>query len=231
VVEALAAEGMRVVAVARDPVHLARLQHEVKADIRTYAADVTDPVAAAHILEREQPRVLVLAAGANGISRQTRLQTWETFSTHLEVDLKGVFNWTREALVLPLEEGSTIVVVSSGAALHASPISAAYGAAKAAIWAFARAVAAEAQEIGVRVHCVLPTLSPDTELGRTALAAFSKAMGVSPEEVLIRKGNGPNLTASHFGKQVLEILKDPARADTVSYRTTGSGLIALPEQK
>ncbi len=76
IVEALAGAGMRVVAVARDPGALAR---EVKGRVETVAADATDPVTAARVIDRERPRVLVLNAGATGPHRPTRLQTWETF--------------------------------------------------------------------------------------------------------------------------------------------------------
>jgi NAD(P)-dependent dehydrogenase (short-subunit alcohol dehydrogenase family) len=216
-------------AVARDPQNLAKLKAEVRGDVQTYAADATDPVVAAQILERERPTLLVLNAGANGITRPTKAHTWETFSRHIDVDLRSVFNWTREALVLPLEKGSTIVIVSSAGALRASTISAGYAAAKAAIWSFARAVAGEAQEMGLRVHCLLPGLAPETELGGAALKAFSRSMGVSEDEVLERKGMRPVFTAALMGTQLLELLTDPAKADTVSYRATGRGLVALPE--
>ena len=229
IVEALAAQGMRVVALARDPQHLAKLKAEVKGDVQTVAADAVDPVVAAQVLERERPRLLVLNAGANGITRATRAQTWETFSRHLEVDFRSVFNWTREALVLPLEKGSTVVIVSSQGALRGSSISAGYAAAKAAIWSFARAVAGEAQEMGIKVHCLLPGLAPETELGGAALKAFSRSMGVSEDEVLERKAMRPVFTAALMGQQMVELLTDPANAATVSYRATGRGLIALPE--
>jgi len=79
IVEALAAAGMRVVAVARDPGALAALAREVKGRIETVAADATEPVTAARVIDRERPRVLVLNAGATGPHRPMRLQTWETF--------------------------------------------------------------------------------------------------------------------------------------------------------
>ena len=78
IVEALAAAGMRVVAVARDPGALAALAREVKGRVETVTGDATDPVTAARVIDRERPRVL--NAGATGPHRPTRLQTWETFS-------------------------------------------------------------------------------------------------------------------------------------------------------
>jgi NAD(P)-dependent dehydrogenase (short-subunit alcohol dehydrogenase family) len=49
------------------------------------------------------------------------------------VDVQHAFHWTREALLRPLEPGSTVIAVSSGAALRGSPISGGYAGAKAAI--------------------------------------------------------------------------------------------------
>jgi NAD(P)-dependent dehydrogenase (short-subunit alcohol dehydrogenase family) len=229
VVEALASAGVRVVAVARDAGHLARLREEVRGDVQTVQADAASAVAAAQILSRERPRVLVLNAGAIGVTRPTAKQTWETFSQYLEVDLRSVFNWTREALVLPLEKGSRIVIVSSVGAIRASPASANYAAAKAAIWSFARCVASAAQEAGIRVHCVLPGLSPDTQLGGLALQTLAKAAGLSEDDFVERRQMKPFVTPGLMGKQVLEILTGPAHEATVSFRINGRGLEPLPE--
>jgi NAD(P)-dependent dehydrogenase (short-subunit alcohol dehydrogenase family) len=229
IVEALAGEGARVVAVARDAGHLARLREEVRGDVVPVQADAASAVAAAQIIDREHPRVLVLNAGAIGVTRPTRKQTWETFSQYLEVDLRSVFNWTREALVLPLEKGSRIVIVSSAGAMRASPASANYAAAKAAIWSFARSVAPEAKELGIHVHCVLPGLAPETELGALALRTLAKATGVSEDEFAERRAMKPFVTPALMGKQVLEILTDPTKAEVVSFRVTGRGLQSIPE--
>ena len=133
IVEALAGAGMRVVAVARDPGALAALAREVKGRVETVAADATDPVTAARVIDRERPRVLVLNAGATGPHRPTRLQTWETFSVFWQTDVRSAFLWVREALALPLERGSTIFIGSSTAAWSSQPLIAGYATAKAAL--------------------------------------------------------------------------------------------------
>lgn len=44
-----------------------------------------------------------------------------------------MFEWVREALLAPLAPGSTVITMSSGAALAGSPLSGGYAGAKAAI--------------------------------------------------------------------------------------------------
>ncbi|SDN81109.1 SDR family oxidoreductase [Afipia sp. GAS231] len=224
IVESLAAEGMRVVAIARNEDGLAALKREVKGDIATASGDVTDAIFAARVIEREKPDVLVLNAGARGLNRPTRLHSWETFSTQLNVDVKSAFIWTREALMLPLPKGSAIIVGSSGAALRPMFVNASYAAAKSALWAFAQGVAGEAQQSGIRVHCLLPVMAPDSEVGREALKDFSKYTGMAVEKIIEDKGMKPPVTPAIVGKAVVEILTDPVNAEIVGFRITGAGL-------
>jgi NAD(P)-dependent dehydrogenase (short-subunit alcohol dehydrogenase family) len=224
IVESLAAEGMRIVAIARSEEGLGALTREVKGNISTLRGDVTDAVFAGRVIERERPDVLVLNAGARGLNRPTRLHSWETFSTQLNVDVKSAFIWTREALMLPLAKGSAIVVGSSGAALRPMFVNASYAAAKSALWAFSQGVAGEAQQLGIRVHCLLPVMAPESEVGREALKDFSKYTGVAVDKIIEDKGMNPPVTPAIVGAAVVGILTDPANAETVGFRITGSGL-------
>jgi 3-oxoacyl-[acyl-carrier protein] reductase len=228
IVEALAAQGMRVVAIARGEADLERLRREVEGAIETVAGDATDPILAARIVATYRPDVLVLNAGARGITRPTRFHTWETFSLHIENDFKGVFFWLREALLLPLAQGSTIVVGSSGAALRPVAVNASYAAAKAAVWALARGVADEARSLGLRVHCLLPVLSAETELGREALQDFSRWLGVPEDAIAEQKGMKPFVTPAIMGEAVVSLLTDPDKGKDVGYRVTGQGIVPIP---
>jgi NAD(P)-dependent dehydrogenase (short-subunit alcohol dehydrogenase family) len=227
IVEALAAEGMRVVAVARTEEDLARLKREVNGHVETVAGDVTDAILAARVIEREKPHALILNAGARGLSRPTRLQTWDSFATQLNVDVKNAFLWTREALLLPLAKESAIIFGSSGAALRPVFVNANYAAAKAAIWAFAQGVAGEARQLGIRVHCLLPVMAPETEVGREALEDFVKYMGVTKEQIIDQKGMRPFVTPATVGNAVVSILNDPSKAGTVGFRVTGAELVPI----
>jgi NAD(P)-dependent dehydrogenase (short-subunit alcohol dehydrogenase family) len=229
IVEALAGQGMRVVAIARHEDKLAALKREVNGRIETICGDVVDPILAARVIEREKPHVLVLNAGARGISRPTRLHSWETFSVQFQVDVKAAFIWIREALMLPLDAGSTIFLGSSGAALRPMFVNASYAAAKAAIWAFAQGVAQEAQQLGVRVHCLLPIMAPDSEVGREALGDFSKYTGVPAEKIMEQKGMRPPVTATIVGRAVLDILTDAGKFQQVGFRISGNAVAPITD--
>ena len=228
IVEALAAQGMRVVAIARGEAELERLRREVSGEVETVAGDATDPVLAARVIAGSSPDVLVLNAGARGITRPTRFHTWETFALQLEKDYRSVFYWVREALLLPLAKGSVIVIGSSGAALRPVAVNASYAAAKAAIWAFARGVAGEAQALGIRVHCLLPVLSAATDLGREALGDFSRWLGMPEDAIAEQKGMKPFVTPAVMGEAVVSLLTDPAREKDVGFRVTGRGIEPVP---
>ena len=101
------------------------------ATIRSELADATDATTAGRLLDRYDPQVLILVAGAEPLMRPLHHQTWETFSVNWHADVKIAFHWLREALLRPLRPGSRVVVISSGAALAGSPLSGGYAGAKA----------------------------------------------------------------------------------------------------
>lgn len=222
IVEALASQGMRVIVVARREDSLAALKREVSGNITTIAGNITDPLLAARVLAENCPDVLVLNAGARGISRPTRFQTWESFSVQIETDLKGTFLWAREALLLPLKEDSTIFIGSSGAAMASQRLIAGYAAAKAAQWAFARCLADEGKALGLHVHCLLPIMSAETEMGKEGMQDFARHF--SEEEMASRRNSdqGKVLTPSFLGRAVLDILGRPTNSTSVGFVVTGS---------
>src|SRR5258708_19607774 len=127
---ALAGVGYQVVGVARDRAPLAELRAELGDGFTPVTADAADPVAAGALIDAYRPAVLVLNAGAPPLPRPLHQHTWETFSRNWEVDVKHAFHWTREALLAPLDPGSTVIALSSGAAVKPSPLSAASAAPK-----------------------------------------------------------------------------------------------------
>jgi NAD(P)-dependent dehydrogenase (short-subunit alcohol dehydrogenase family) len=222
IVAALAAEGADVVAIARDAVELAAMAGAVEGHIETIAADTTDVNVAARTIEKYQPQVLILNAGATSVNRPLRFQVWENFSLQFQVDVKGAFVWSREALLLPLEKGSTIVVMSSAAALASSQVITGYASAKAALLAFARCLADEARGFGIRVHCLLPMLTPETQLGQNGIRDFARAMGVPEATFIEQKGVLPPVTPEIVGRTVVNLLTDPAQSEVVGFRITGT---------
>src|SRR5262245_44907906 len=115
IVEALAAEGATVHALARDASHLDQLKQEVKG-VQTYAADVADPQVAPRILSEIRPDILVLNRGAKPSMLPIYEQSWEQFTRIWETDVKATFQFGKEALLMPMTPGSIVIIVSSGAA-------------------------------------------------------------------------------------------------------------------
>jgi NAD(P)-dependent dehydrogenase (short-subunit alcohol dehydrogenase family) len=208
IVEALAETGMRVVAVARDRERLTALSRETGGRVDVIQADVTDPVAAAQIVGRERPRVLVLNAGAMPVMRATRFQSWETFSVNLNVDVKGAFLWAREALALPLDKGSSIFIVSSTAADSDNPEISGYAMAKAALWRLSVSLATEARSFDIRVRCLFPVLTTETDLGREAVSNFARSAKLTFEEMRTRFGLEQPLTPAAVGAGVIRLLAE-----------------------
>ncbi len=138
--------------------------------------------------------------------RPVHRQTWQTFGRNWEVDVQHVFNWTREALLLPLEPGSVVIAFSSGAAVNGSPLSGGYAGAKATIRFIAYYAAAESgrNALDIRFTSVLPQLTPETDLGAAAVAAYAARQGVDIPAFL--DGSGPALTPERVGTGVVDIV-------------------------
>jgi len=186
------------------------------------AADVTDPVVAGRLIETHNPGTVVLAAGANPLGRSLHLQTWESFSRPWEVDVRQVFNFTREALLRPLAPGSTVISFSSGVVLHGgSAFSGGYAGAKATINFISAYAGSESQRarLGIRFVSLLPQLSPLTDIGASGAAAFAEREGLDLGEYL--ESRGPALTPAHVGKRVVELAADPELDQAAYILTTG----------
>jgi hypothetical protein len=71
---------------------------------------------------------------------------------------------------------------------------------------------------------VLPRLTPATDLGATAVAAYAGRQGVDVETFI--NAGGPVLTAEQVGRSVLELAAG-RRREHGSYLLTAAGLAAL----
>ncbi|MGO8958610.1 MAG: SDR family oxidoreductase [Streptosporangiaceae bacterium] len=224
---ALSQAGASVVGVARSAPGLQELAAEADGSVTAEVADATDPVVAGQLLDRYNPRLLVLNAGAAPLSRPLHQHTWQTFSRNWDVDVQHAFHWTREALLRPLQPGATVVVMSSGAALAGSPLSGGYAGAKATIRFIAAYAASESarNNLGIRFVAVLPQLTPATELGAAAVAAYAARAGMSVSEFAATRG--PALTADQVGQAVIELTTNPS-LEGEAYLLTAGGLKSLP---
>lgn len=223
IVEALAARGARVVALARDEAALSRLATQVPGVVPV-SGDAADEALAERLLREHRPDLLVVSAGASPVLGPFHEQTWEQFSTNWHVDTKSAFVWLRHALRVPMKPGGHIIVVSSGAAAQGSPVSGGYASAKRAQWFIADYAATEngRLRLGLRIHCLLPILNSSTELGRAGIAAYAERAGM-PLEEFARRFNPP-LTPEIMGSGVAEIFGEPERWTQLAYRISGGGL-------
>jgi NAD(P)-dependent dehydrogenase (short-subunit alcohol dehydrogenase family) len=224
---ALAGAGAHVIGVARDRGRLDDLRAELGESFTPVAADAADPMVAGALIDKYHPGVLVLNAGATPLPRPVQHHTWQTFSRNWEVDVAHVFHFVREALLAPLEPGSTVVTLSSGAALFGSRLSGGYAGAKAAI-RFLTAYAAEEstrEQLGIRFVSLLPQLTPATALGAVFAAAYATRQGTGA--AASAGGAGPALTPDQVGQAVTGLVTSDAH-DQVAYLVTPAGLRPLP---
>jgi NAD(P)-dependent dehydrogenase (short-subunit alcohol dehydrogenase family) len=225
---ALSNAGARVIGIARERGPLEELRAELGESFTAVTADAADPVAAGHLMDAYRPAILVLNAGASPLPRPVQRHTWETFSRNWEVDVKQAFHWTREALLAPLAPGSTVIALSSGAALRGSPLSGGYAGAKAAIkWLTSYAAEESAREgLGIRFVSLLPQLTSETELGAAAVAAYAARYGLTQAAYIERLG-GQVLTPDDAGKAVTDLIAGSGY-DQDAYLLTAAGLTPLP---
>jgi NAD(P)-dependent dehydrogenase (short-subunit alcohol dehydrogenase family) len=223
---ALHADGARVVAVARSGDRLAALHDELGDRLVPVVADITDPVVAGALMTQYRPDTLVLNAGAAPLPRPLQEQTWETFSRNWDVDVRHTFHWLREALLQPLHPGSTVVVMSSGAALFGSPLSGGYAGAKSTIRFITGYAADESARagLGIRFVSVLPKLTPATDLGATAAEAYARRNDMTVEQYL--EEVGPGITPEDVGKATIDLVS-AAEHDAGAFLLTPAGLSPL----
>jgi NAD(P)-dependent dehydrogenase (short-subunit alcohol dehydrogenase family) len=223
---ALAGAGAHVVGVARTGADLDRLGAELGDAFTAVTADSADPATACRLIDEYQPRTVVLCAGAAPTMSPLQDHSWESFSQNWNVDVAQAFNWIGHALRRPLAPGSSVIAISSGAAINGSPLSGGYAGAKATVRLVAGYAAIESERAGLGIDfvSVLPQLTPATDLGAKAVAAYAERQGVDVETFV--ESLRPALTAEQVGKSVLEIATR-GQHDYRAYTLTSAGLSPL----
>jgi NAD(P)-dependent dehydrogenase (short-subunit alcohol dehydrogenase family) len=223
---ALSGAGAHVVGVARTGADLDQLGAELGDAFTAVTADSADPATAVQLIDTYQPRTVVLCAGAAPTMSPLQDQTWESFSRNWHVDVAQAFNWIGHALRRPLAPGSSVIAISSGAAIKGSPLSGGYAGAKATVRLITGYAALESERarLGIDFVSVLPQLTPATDLGAKAVAAYAERQGVDVDTFV--ESLRPALTAEQVGKSVLEIATDEQH-DHRAYTLTSAGLSAL----
>jgi NAD(P)-dependent dehydrogenase (short-subunit alcohol dehydrogenase family) len=221
---AAAEAGASVIAVARNA---PTFPEPASGGIQAVLADAADASVPGSLLDRYDPQVLVLVAGASPLMRPLQHHTWETFSANWNTDVRVAFHWLRETLLKPLRPGSRVVVISSGAALAGSPLSGGYAGAKATqrfISGYAQEEANRA-DLGITFTALMPRITPLTELGRPAVQAYAARAGQSEQEYVEQLGEP--LSPEAAGAAVVELVQADSATVAPGYLLTGAGLQRL----
>jgi NAD(P)-dependent dehydrogenase (short-subunit alcohol dehydrogenase family) len=226
---AFAHAGAPVVAVGRTATAPAEVQGGA-GSIEYEVADAAEATAAGRLLDRYEPQIVILVAGATPYMRRLQHQTWETFSVNWNTDVRVGFYWLREALLKPLRPGSRVVVLSSGAAANpnGSPLSGGYAGAKATqrfITGYAQDEANRAG-LGITFTAVLPQFAPQTGVGRPAVQAYAARAGQTVEDFL---GGQPYqlLSPEIAGTALVELVQSDPAGLSPAYLLNGAGLQQL----
>jgi NAD(P)-dependent dehydrogenase (short-subunit alcohol dehydrogenase family) len=227
IVEAAVSKGARVLAVARHEDALQRLTREVPGS-EGLSLDATDENAPARVFSVLQPNILVLCGGAFPPAAPIHELSWREFAANWETDVKIAFNFCTASLSRPLPAGSSIVIISSGAALAGSPISGGYAGAKRTQLFIANYSQKESDrlELGLRFTALAPRMMPDTELGQYAVAGYARYLGMSEAEFIKSMSSPPR--AADVASAVIEVVTDPDRSMGKAFIVSGKGLEALP---
>jgi NAD(P)-dependent dehydrogenase (short-subunit alcohol dehydrogenase family) len=198
VVEALAAEGVRVVAGARhSSPELDKLAET--GSVQVVTVDLSEPAGPATLVEAAGDRIDILVNNVGAaIPRVDGFLnvTDEQWTTSLTINLLAAVRATRAALPLMLAAGrGAIVTVSSVNAYLPDPAAIDYCAAKAALSSFCKSLSKEVGDKGIRVNTVSPgPVATDLWLGDSGVAATLSAANGAAVEDIVNQTAGESVT-------------------------------------
>lgn len=226
IVEAGIRNGAHVLAVARQEAPLQQLALEVPG-VETFALDATDEDAPSKVLEVLAPNILILGGGVFPPAAPIHEQSWRQFSANWENDVKIAFNFCKAALSRPLASGASVVLLSSGAALAGSPLSGGYAGAKRTQIFIANYSQKESDRLGLglRFMAIAPRIIPDTDLGKYAIAGYSRYLGISAADFV--RGMAAPPTSCIVATSVIELVLNPDRSLGDVFIVSGKGLEAV----
>ena len=225
---ALHADGAQVVAVARNAEPLKSLGDELGGSLTPWSRTWPTPSSQARCSSGTEPDVARAQRGRGAASRARSISTrgrpsaatGTSTSPHLPLDPRGA----------AAPAGARAARSSRSPAarpLFGSPLSGGYAGAKATVRFITGYAADESARagLGIRFVSVLPKLTPATDLGAMAVAAYARRDDITIEEYLERLG--PASPPEDVGKATLELVVSP---DTRSgaYLLTPDGLSPLP---
>ena len=217
--------GAHVLAVARQEQPLRQLAEDVSG-IEILSLDATDEDAPGKVFSVLEPDVLVLCAGAFPPAAPLHEQSWHEFAINWETDVKIAFHFCKAALSWPLSSGSSVVLIASGAAFAGSPNSGGYAGAKRTQIFIANYAQKESDRLGLglRFVALAPRMMPDTELGKHAVAGYSRYLGISESDFIKSMAAPP--AASDVATGVIGLITQPGRFRGHVFFVSGNGLEA-----
>ena len=227
IVAAAYAEGARVLAVARSVGSLKQLAAAFPG-VQTLALDATSEGAPAQVFETLAPDVLVVCAGAIPHMAPLVEQHWEQFSRNWNSDVKMSLLFTQAALTTPLPAGTTVILMSSGAAVNGSPLSGGYAGAKRMQMILTNYAQKESDrlQLGLRFLALVPGgIIPTTDLGKVAVEAYASSLGISPADFIKRTTAAP--TPEDVANAVVECASDPQERAGKAFLVSGAGVKLL----
>jgi NAD(P)-dependent dehydrogenase (short-subunit alcohol dehydrogenase family) len=227
IVEAAIRNGARVLAVARQERPLQQLAQEVHGT-EVLSLDATDEGAPSKVFDVLQPDILVLCGGAFPPAAPLHELSWEEFAVNWETDVKIAFHFCKAALSRPLPAGASVILISSGAALAGSPNSGGYAGAKRTQIFMSSYSQKESDRLGLglRFIALAPRIMPDTELGKHAIAGYSRYLGISAADFIQGMASPP--TSRDVASAVIELVTNPDPSEGNVFIVSGKGLEAVP---
>jgi NAD(P)-dependent dehydrogenase (short-subunit alcohol dehydrogenase family) len=226
IVEAGIRNGARVLAVARQEGPLLQLAEEVPVEV--LSLDAADEGAPSRVFGVLEPDILVLCGGALPPAAPLHEQNWQEFAVNWETDVRIAFHFLKAALSRPLPPGSSVILISSGAALAGSPISGGYAGAKRTQIFMANYSQKESDRLGLGLHFIAlaPRMMPDTELGKYAVAGYSRYLGISAADFIQSMASTP--AASDVATAVIGLAANPDQSKGKVFVVSGKGLETVP---
>ena len=228
IVEAGIRNGARVLAVARQEGALRQLAEEVPG-AAILSLDATSEDTPRKVFDILEPDVLVLCAGAIPPAAPLHQQNWNEFAVNWETDVKIAFHFIKAALSRPLPSGASVVLISSGAALAGSPISGGYAGSKRTQMFMANYAQKESDRLalGLRFVTLAPRIMPDTDLGKHAIAGYSRYLGMSEADFVQGMASYP--TSTDVATGVMELVTNPDQSKGKAFVVSGKGLEAVSQ--
>ena len=208
---ALAADGHRLVLVARDGGRLDEVAAELQGaggDVATFAVDLRDPDAAGNVITATErhfgtPDHVVNNAGtapSDKVENTTAEMMQEAFDLHVAAPLA----FARACAAAMKQRGSGCLLnLASTAGLRGYPFTSAYTAAKHGMVGLSRALHAELTPKGLHVYAVCPGFV-DSDITRNAAAAVASKGNSTADEALARMGKQNRIGRMHTCQEVAD---------------------------